>query len=166
MEVEIMKGTPRASGIKRVALYVAVGLALGWVTKTIVAPELQTYLSTKDPVEGFRRFRWVMIGIGASLIPVAAYFAILAARIIRSGQFQANIGHPEFVGQLWDRFGLDELVEGLTGQAALDFIDTAEFFPAQRQGKPVDGIYKTIVHFKFDNWEYGQTFTGLGRRFM
>jgi hypothetical protein len=45
-----------------------------------VAPELQTYLSIKDPVEGFRRFRWVMIGIGASLIPVAVYFAILAAR--------------------------------------------------------------------------------------
>jgi hypothetical protein len=87
MEVEIMKGIPRASRIKRVALYVAVGLALGWVTKTIVAPQLQTYLSIKDPVEGFRRFRWVMIGIGASLIPVAVYFAILAARIIRSGQF-------------------------------------------------------------------------------
>src|ERR1700730_1638195 len=87
MEVEIMKGIPRPSRIKRVALYVAVGLALGWVTKTIVAPELHTYLSIKDPVEGFRRFRWVMIGIGASLIPVAVYFAILAARIIRSGQF-------------------------------------------------------------------------------
>jgi hypothetical protein len=87
MEVEIMKGIPRASRIKRVALYVAVGLTVGWVTKTIVAPELQTYLSIKDPVEGFRRFRWVMIGIGASLIPVAVYLAILAARIIRSGQF-------------------------------------------------------------------------------
>lgn len=33
-------------------------------------------------------------------------------------------------------------------QAALEFIDTAEFFPAQRQGNPVEGIYKTLVRFK------------------
>jgi TonB family protein len=35
-------------------------------------------------------------------------------------------------------------------QAALEFIDTAEFLPAQRQGTPVEAIYKTIVHFKID----------------
>jgi serine protease Do len=33
-------------------------------------------------------------------------------------------------------------------QAALDLIDTAEFFPAQRNGIAVEGIYKTIVLFK------------------
>ncbi len=35
-------------------------------------------------------------------------------------------------------------------QAAMEFIDTAEFLPAQRQGTPIDGIYKTIVHFKIE----------------
>jgi TonB family protein len=34
-------------------------------------------------------------------------------------------------------------------QAAMEFIDTAEFFPAQKQGTAVDGIYKTVVKFKF-----------------
>jgi hypothetical protein len=28
-------------------------------------------------------------------------------------------------------------------------LDTAEFLPAQQQGATVDGIYKTVVHFKF-----------------
>jgi serine protease Do len=33
-------------------------------------------------------------------------------------------------------------------QAALEFVDYAEFFPGQRDGTAVDGIFKTIVHFK------------------
>ena len=33
-------------------------------------------------------------------------------------------------------------------QAALEFVDSAEFFPGQRNGTAVDGIFKTIVHFK------------------
>jgi serine protease Do len=36
-------------------------------------------------------------------------------------------------------------------QAALDLLDTAEFLPAQQQGAAVDGIYKTVVHFRFTN---------------
>ncbi len=36
-------------------------------------------------------------------------------------------------------------------QAALDFTDTAEFYPAQRQGTPIDAIYKTIVIFKLEH---------------
>jgi TonB family protein len=34
-------------------------------------------------------------------------------------------------------------------QAALDYMDTVEFYPAQREGTAVDGVYKTIVVFKF-----------------
>jgi TonB family protein len=33
-------------------------------------------------------------------------------------------------------------------QAALEFVDFAEFFPGERNGTAVDGIFKTIVHFK------------------
>jgi hypothetical protein len=87
MEVEIMKATPRASRLKWLAFFVTTVLALSWVGKTYVGPELRAYLSVKDPVEAFRRFQWVMIAIGAGLVPFAAYFALFAARIIRSRQF-------------------------------------------------------------------------------
>jgi hypothetical protein len=87
MEVEIMKAIPRASRFKRVAFLVVTALVLSWIDKNFVGPALRAYLSVKDPVEAFRRFQWVMIGIGASLVPFAAYFALFAARIIRSRQF-------------------------------------------------------------------------------
>jgi hypothetical protein len=60
---------------------------MSWAWKTVIGPELHAYLSVKDPVEAFRRFQWVMIAIGAGLVPFAAYFALFAARIIRSRQF-------------------------------------------------------------------------------
>jgi serine protease Do len=34
-------------------------------------------------------------------------------------------------------------------EAALDYLDTAEFFPAQRQGVTIEGVFKTLVLFKF-----------------
>jgi hypothetical protein len=85
--VEIVKAIPLASRIKWVTFFVALGLALTWAGKTVVGPELRAYLSGRNPVEAFRRFQWVMIGVGASLVPFAVYFAWFAARIIRSGQF-------------------------------------------------------------------------------
>ena len=87
MEVEAVKGIPRASRFKLVALLVITVLVLSWIGKIFVGPELRVYLSIREPVEAFRRFRWVMIGIGAGLVPFAAYLAIIAARIIRSGQY-------------------------------------------------------------------------------
>jgi hypothetical protein len=87
MEVEIMKAIPRTSRLKLVALLAITVLVLSWIGKAFVGPELRAYLSVRDPVEAFRRFQWVMIGIGASLVPFAAYFALFAVRIIRSGQF-------------------------------------------------------------------------------
>jgi hypothetical protein len=87
MEVQIMKAIPRASRLRWLAFFVTTVLALGWVGKTYVGPELRAYLSVKDPVEAIRRFQWVMIAIGAGLVPFAAYLAVVAARIIRSGQF-------------------------------------------------------------------------------
>jgi hypothetical protein len=87
MEVEVMKAIPRASRLKWAAFFAATVLALNWVGRTYVGPELRAYLSVNDPVEAFRRFQWVMIAIGAGLVPFATYFALFAARIIRSRQF-------------------------------------------------------------------------------
>jgi hypothetical protein len=87
MEGEIVKAISRASRLKWIAFLVTTVLALSWVGKTYVGPELRAYLSVSDPVEAFRRFQLLMIGIGASLAPFAAYFAMVGARIIRSGQF-------------------------------------------------------------------------------
>jgi hypothetical protein len=87
MMVEIMKGVPRGSRIKWVAVCIAIGLVLSWIGKAYVGPELRSYLSVKDPAEAFRRFQWLMIVIGAGLVLFAAYFALFAARIIRSRQF-------------------------------------------------------------------------------
>jgi hypothetical protein len=87
MEVEVMKGIPRASRIKWVIAFVGIGIVLTLTWKTVLGPELRSYLSVKYPAEAFRRFQWVMIGIGIGLVPFAVYFALFAARIIRSGQF-------------------------------------------------------------------------------
>jgi hypothetical protein len=86
-KIEIVKGIPRASRFKLVALTAATVLALSWIGKTLIGPTLHAYLSVRDPVEAFRRFQWVMCAIGASLVPIAVYFALVAARIIRSVQF-------------------------------------------------------------------------------
>jgi hypothetical protein len=87
MEAEIVKGIPRASRFKLVAFLVVTVLVLSWIGKNFVGPALRAYLSVADPVEAYRRFQWVMIGIGAGLVPFATYFALFAARIIRSRQF-------------------------------------------------------------------------------
>jgi hypothetical protein len=87
MEVEVMKAIPRASRIRWVVIFVSFGIVMSWIWKSVIGSQLHAYLSVKDPVEAFRRFQWVMIVIGAGLVPFAAYFALLAARIIRSGQF-------------------------------------------------------------------------------
>jgi hypothetical protein len=87
MEGEVIKAIPRASRIMWVITLVSIGIVMSWVWKTVIARQLHAYLSVKDPVEAFRRFQWVMIGIGAVLVLFAAYFALFAARIIRSGQF-------------------------------------------------------------------------------
>jgi hypothetical protein len=87
MEQEVMKAIPRASRIKWVVAFVGIGIVMTWAWKAIVGPELRVYLSVRDPVEAFRRFQWVMFGIGASLVPFAVYIALFAARIIRSRQF-------------------------------------------------------------------------------
>jgi TonB family protein len=34
-------------------------------------------------------------------------------------------------------------------QAGIEFMDTLEFLPAQHQGQAVEGVYKTVVKFKF-----------------
>jgi hypothetical protein len=70
-KVEVMQAIPRASRIKWIALFLAFGIVLSWIGKTFVRPELRAYLSVGDPVEAFRRFRWVMFGIGASVVPFA-----------------------------------------------------------------------------------------------
>jgi hypothetical protein len=87
MVVEIIKAIPRASRLKRAAFFATTVLALNWVGKTYVGPELRAYLSVNDPVEAFRRFQWVMIAIGVGLVSFVAYFSLFAARIIRSRQF-------------------------------------------------------------------------------
>jgi hypothetical protein len=87
MEAEIMKAIPRGSRFKWVAFFVTAVLVVSWIGKIYVGPALRAYLSVRDPIEAFRRFQWVMIWIGASLVPFAAYFALFAARIIRSRQF-------------------------------------------------------------------------------
>jgi hypothetical protein len=87
MEADVMKDSPRASRVKWVIAFVSIGIVMSWAWKTVIGPELRAYLSVRDPVEAYRRFQWVMIGIGAGLVPFAAHFALFAARIIRSGQF-------------------------------------------------------------------------------
>jgi hypothetical protein len=60
---------------------------MSWAWKTVIGPVLRAYLSVQDTTEAFRRFQWLMMTIGASLVPFAVYFALFAARIIRSRQF-------------------------------------------------------------------------------
>jgi hypothetical protein len=87
MEGEVMKAVPRTSRIKWVVTFASIGIVIIWAWKTVIGPELSAHLSVKDPVAAFRQCQWVMIAIGAGLVPFAMFFALVAARIVRSGQF-------------------------------------------------------------------------------
>jgi hypothetical protein len=86
-EAEVLKAMPRPAAIRRMVLYVVIGSAIALLAKVVVLPWLRGYVSVNERVEALYRFKIVMFGFGASLLPVVIYLALLAVRIIKSRQF-------------------------------------------------------------------------------
>jgi len=86
-EPEVLKAMPRPAAIRRIVLYVVIGSVIAFSAKIVFLPWLKGYVSVNDRVEALYRFKIVMFGFGASLLPVVIYLALLAARIIKSRQF-------------------------------------------------------------------------------
>jgi hypothetical protein len=86
-EPEVLKAMPRPAAIRRMVLYVVIGSAIAFLAKVVVLPWLKGYVSVNDSVEALHRFKIVMFGFGASLLPVVIYLALFAVRIIKSRQF-------------------------------------------------------------------------------
>jgi hypothetical protein len=87
MEPEVLKAMPTPAAIRRIVLCVTIGLVVIFLGKVVFLPWLKDYVSVEDRVEALFRFKIVMFGIGASLLPVVTYLSLLAVRIIRSRQF-------------------------------------------------------------------------------
>ena len=86
-EPEVLKAMPRPAAIRRIVLYAVIGSVIAFSAKIVILPWLKGYVSVNDRVEALYRFKIVMFGFGASLLPVVIYLALLAARIIKSRQF-------------------------------------------------------------------------------
>jgi hypothetical protein len=86
-EPEVLKAMPRPAAIRRIVLYVVIGSVIAFLAKLVFLPWLKGYISVNDRVEALYRFKIVMFGFGASLLPVVIYLALLALRIIKSRQF-------------------------------------------------------------------------------
>lgn len=87
MEPEVLKAIPKATAIKRLAFYLLSGGLLVWLGNEFLFPWLKEYLSVGDKAEALFRFKIVMAGLGISMLPFAAYLALLAWRIVKSRQF-------------------------------------------------------------------------------
>jgi hypothetical protein len=86
-EREVLKAMPRPAAIRRIVLYVVIGSAIAFLAKVVFLPWLKGYVSVNDRVEALYRFKIVMFGFGALLLPVVIYLALFAVRIIKSRQF-------------------------------------------------------------------------------
>jgi len=86
-EPEVLKAMPRPAAIRRIVLYIVIGSVVAFLGKVVFFPWLKGYVSVNDRVEALYRFKIVMFGFGASLLPVVIYLALLAVRIIKSRQF-------------------------------------------------------------------------------
>jgi hypothetical protein len=86
-EAEVLKAMPRPAAVRRIVLYVVVGSVIAFLAKVVVLPWLKGYVSVNDRVEALYRFKIVMFGFGALLLPVVIYLALLALRIVESRQF-------------------------------------------------------------------------------
>jgi hypothetical protein len=87
MEPEVIKAIPRPLAIKWLVFYLLVGGLLVLFGNTLLFPWVKDYLLVSDKVDAFFRFKVVMFGLGASLLPFVAYSALQAWRIIKSQQF-------------------------------------------------------------------------------
>jgi hypothetical protein len=86
MEPEVIKAIPRSSVIKRVVIYIGIGLLLGWAGESFFRPVVTRYLSVDSHEEFFSRLQVLAVGLGIFELSIAIYLAVIAARIIRSQQ--------------------------------------------------------------------------------
>ena len=86
-EPEVLKAMPRPAAIRRIVLYIVIGSVIALSAKLVFFPWLKGYVSISDRVEALHRFKIVMFGFGAALLPVVIYLALYAVRIIKSRQF-------------------------------------------------------------------------------
>jgi hypothetical protein len=80
VEPDILKAIPRQKVIKRYVLLMLLGGAGAFLAQSQLFPWIKGYLSVSDATEALRRLKLVMLGIGASILPVSAYLALLARR--------------------------------------------------------------------------------------
>jgi hypothetical protein len=86
METEVMKAIPRSAVIKRIVLYVGIGVLLAWFGHSFLRPAVIRYLTVGSEEEFIRRSQLLAIGFSVCELPMALYLAVLAMRIIRSRQ--------------------------------------------------------------------------------
>jgi len=86
MEPEVVKAIPRSSVIKRIVIYVGIGLLLSWGGKSFLRPAVIKYLSVASYEEFLSRLQVLAVSLGIFELSIAIYLAVIAARIIRSQQ--------------------------------------------------------------------------------
>ena len=87
MEPQILKAMPRQLAIKWMALYGAIGLVVVLFSQALLFPWVKEYLSVKDQALALFRFKVVMCGFGAGLLPPVVYMFWVSHRILTSRQF-------------------------------------------------------------------------------
>ena len=93
-EPEVLKAMPRPAAIKRVVLFVVIGSVIAFLGKGVLLPWLKGYVSVNDRVEALYRFKIVMFGFGASLLPVVLERGLTASRFRRTDWFEPRVPRP------------------------------------------------------------------------
>jgi ACR3 family arsenite efflux pump ArsB len=78
MEPEVMKAIPRSSAIKRVVIYVGIGLLLGWAGQSFLRPVVTRYLSVDSREEVFSRLQVLAVGLSVFELSIAIYVGVVA----------------------------------------------------------------------------------------
>jgi hypothetical protein len=86
MEAEVLKAIPRSAVIKRVVIYVCIGVLLAGGSNLFLRPAVIRYLAVNSEEEFLHRMQLLAIAFSLCELPIAVYLAILAVRIIRSQQ--------------------------------------------------------------------------------
>jgi hypothetical protein len=81
-----MEAIPRSAVIKRIGIYVGIGVLLGGGGHWVLRPAVLRYLAVNSGAEFLRRSQWLALGFGVCELPIALYLAGIAVRIIRSRQ--------------------------------------------------------------------------------